>query len=229
MLFRLPLEIVRSRFTNIGDDMVHDGAIGRRGLHILNPRVLGKPSGQNHVLVFQDPGGWNRKRPRQLEDLVWLGNGPAGDEVERRRQIFGVALGRTRVRPGGNGIDLRLGQRAVILKLLGVPILKPWRHGPGDHHLLYRQRPGARIFIGHHREGRAFSRAMTALAVLLHNGCNILGEGHIRWMGDGNFRSRVWRVARHAGHLPQQACRGRKLQCSYCQCPLHPHSTRLIN
>ena len=185
LLLRLVLEVVRSRLADIGNNVVHHRAIGRRSLHILHPRVLGKARRNNHVLVVQNARRRNRKRMRQLVDLVRLWNRPSLNEVDRRRQVLRVPLWGARIDPGSNGIDLRLRHRAIVLELLRMPILEPRRHGAGHHHTLHRRGPGPRLFVAQHRERCALSRPMTTLAVLLHDRRNILGKGHVR-----SFRNR---------------------------------------
>ena len=67
-------------------------------------------------------------------------------------------------------------QRAVVLKLFRVTILKPGRHLPLLHHLLHQLRPRPGIFVGQQRERRALAGAVASLAILLHDGRNIFRE-----------------------------------------------------
>ena len=86
---------------------MHHGAIRRRRFHKLDPPVLGEAGGQNDVLIFENAAVRNRERLGQLEDDVWLGNGPSLDKLPGRRKVLRVALRRTCVDPGDDGIDLR--------------------------------------------------------------------------------------------------------------------------
>ena len=117
---------------------------------------------------------------------------------------MGSPLGGARIDPGGNGVNLRLRQRAIVLELLRMPILKPGRHRSTDNHPLHRAlADDSRILIGQHRDtehlrlddGSLGNVAARPRDILVNVTAFETGPGH--WNG-----GRVWRG--HPGHSPNR-------------------------
>src|SRR5438552_11189001 len=80
------------------------------------------------------------------------------------------------------GVDLRIRQRAVILKLLDADGLvdMPWWHLASEHAFANGLGPGAHVLVRHQRHRSHRIRPMARLAFLLQYGGDILGEGDRR-------------------------------------------------
>ena len=97
-----------------------------------------------------------------------------------RRHVLRIALRRAGIHPAGDGVDLVVRQRHIVLELVNAHrhIDMPRRHLARDHALADGFRPGPGFFIGHQRHRRHGSGAMALLAFFLQDGRDVLGERH---------------------------------------------------
>jgi hypothetical protein len=89
LVLRHVLEVVGARDAHISHDVVDRAIVGRRGLHLLHPRVLCEAGGNNHVLILQHCTRRDGELLGQLEDDVRLGNRPTLDELPGAGISFG--------------------------------------------------------------------------------------------------------------------------------------------
>ena len=129
----------------------------------------------------------------QGDHQIGLADMPVRAVVEntRSRGIGLIALRRAVVHPFGNGRDLFVAERNVVLEFLDSDVLvdMPRRHVAGNYLLLDGSRPGPRLLIGEKRHRSDLAGPVAGHAVLLQNRRNILFIGD-RIRGD---RSR-WRL-----------------------------------
>ena len=142
------LQPVGARLADEGDDVVDAGAVGGPGFGELHPLVGLERRGDQDVLILDGAGGGNFVSGWQFDDGIGFGNGPAIGELARRRQVFGIALGRSGVDPGGEGIDFLGLQRIVVGEFAVVRIGEPGRHFAREHRFFDGLGPGAGLLVG---------------------------------------------------------------------------------
>src|SRR6185312_1276491 len=137
--------------------------------------------GYDLVGVFDVSVGGNRHGLRHLEDLIGMRDVPAFRPVRSGRSSFRVSGGRACFRPSQDCGDLLRGQRRVVGEVSDGGVGEPGRHhfalyGGGD---CWGKWLG--LLVGYKRHGRYFAGAVTALAVVLEDGEDVLVKSW-RWI-----------------------------------------------
>ena len=98
--------------------------------------------------------------------------------LDRLRHVLHVALGRAGGHPLHDGVDLGVGERAVVLEVLDAQALveMPGRHVPGLHAVANRTRPRPALLVGHERHRRDGIGPVARLALRLEDRRDVLGE-----------------------------------------------------
>ena len=187
------LQPVGPRLADEGDDVVDAGAVGGPRFRELNPLVGLERRGDQDVLIFDGAGGGDFVSGGQFDDGVGFGNGPAIGELARRRQVFGIALGRSGVDPGGEGIDFLRLQGIVVGELAVVRIGEPGRHFAREHGLFDGLGPGAGLLVGEQGKRRGLTGTVADLAAVLQDGRDVLREG--RALRETVQTRRRWRAS----------------------------------
>ena len=91
-------------------EVMDHGAVAGARLRHAHPFVFGETGGQHHVLVVDIGLGGDGERLRHLENEVGLGNVPAFEELARRGRVLGFAGFGAFIGPGGERVDLFLGE-----------------------------------------------------------------------------------------------------------------------
>ncbi len=170
---------VGARLADEGDDVVDAGTVGGPGFGELNPLVGLERRGDEDVLILDGAGGGNFVSGWQFDDGIGLGNGPAIGELARRRQVFGIALGRSGVDPGGEGIDFLRLQGMVVGEFTVVRIGEPGRHFAREHGFFDGLGPGAGLLVGEQGKRRGLTGTVTVLAAILQDGRDVFREGRV--------------------------------------------------
>ena len=178
----LILEVIRSGFAEVRNDMMHHRAVGRPHFEHLHPLVFLEASRNDDILIVDHAGGRNGKRLWQLKNHIRLGNAPPLDKlVQRRWHILRIAFLGAAVHPSNKRADRRRRECPLIRE---VPVLRigvPRRHDLlRDDHFDHGG-PRLGVLIGQHRERRSLAWPVAGLAVLLQNGRDVLGKRG-RWV-----------------------------------------------
>ena len=173
------LQPVGAGLADEGDDVVDTGAVGGPGFGELDPLVGLERRGDEDVLILDGAGGWDFVRGGQFDDGIGFGNGPAIGELARRRQVFGIALGRSGVDPGGEGTDFLRLEGIVVGELAVVRIGEPGRHFAREHRFFDGLGPGAGLLVGEQGKRRGFAGTVTDLAAVLQDGRHVFREGWV--------------------------------------------------
>ena len=165
----LIFEVIRSRLTNVGDDVVNDGAFRRTDFRSLNPLIFREAGRHNYVLILDHARFRHGKFSGQLKNHVRLWNAPSFHKIHRYRHVLGIAFGCAGSRPSHNDIDLFLRERPVIREMSNLRIGKPWRHQFLLHGQFHGSGPRPRLFIREHGKRSSFTRSMATLAIFLQD------------------------------------------------------------
>src|SRR5436190_13371846 len=92
-------------------------AIAGADLRQLNPLILREPGRDDVIRVVNCPVGRDGVWLWHLEHHIGLTDIPPRHELHRRRRVFRATLGRARISPPGERIDITLAQRAVVREL----------------------------------------------------------------------------------------------------------------
>ena len=98
------------RRQNKRDDVMDDLAIAGTRFGHLHVFVFREAGINQEVLVLVWSIGFEGELFRHLQDQVRLADAPPFDELRRRRQVARVAFFGAAVNPGGDGVNLVLGQ-----------------------------------------------------------------------------------------------------------------------
>ena len=170
-------------------DVMHDLAAVRRRRPDLNrahPARLGERDWGRRLPPYVLPAGRHgvgRRVDHQARLAELFRQLPLIDvrPLSGSRHVAGISLGRTRVDPLHDGVDLLIGEREIVLEMLDAdgPVEVPGRHGARFHALLDGFRPRPRLLERNQRHGSHGSDAVTFLAVVLQDRRHILGKGHL--------------------------------------------------
>src|SRR5580658_7400674 len=104
--FLLVLEVIRSGFAEVSDDVVNDRAVRWPNFEHLHPFVFGKTGRHNYVLIVDHSRSRDRERLWQLKYDVWRGYAPSLDKIFYwRRHVFLSTFLRACIDPGHQGSD----------------------------------------------------------------------------------------------------------------------------
>ncbi len=154
----------------------------------LDVAVLGEAGGHEPDVAPAVGPDRGQRDARSDEDQVGLADRPRAvvPEVDRRRQVGGVALRRSVVGPRLDHRQLFVAQRRVVLEVLDADVLLDVERRHGAHAVADRRAvsnaPDAppHLVVRGEREGSAAPGAVAALAAALKDGRDVLGEGHGR-------------------------------------------------
>jgi hypothetical protein len=121
--------------------------------------------------------GGHREGFRHLEDEVRGAELPALGKHRHLRQVPGVALGRSRIRPGGERFDVLVTQSPGVMEFTKARLGVPGWHPPTAGDVLEELRSFGSVLIRQQRERPNLTWTMTVGTVLPQNGSYILIEG----------------------------------------------------
>ena len=146
--------------------------------------AVGREARGRRRIPFAEPVGRIRRHraDARRDDQVRFVDGPArGRPFQRRRQVGRIALRRAGGHPGGDGRDLGVGQRGVVLEVLDpdVGVDEPGRHLAGRRPVPDRARPRAHVRVADERHRRPAAGAVTAFARALEDGRDVSAESDL--------------------------------------------------
>ena len=153
-------------------DGPHPARLGQAGLaHRLPPGVVGL-GGHREGSRSDDQ---IRRSAEALGEVPLRRVGP----LSRRRKVGRIATRRAAVDPPYDGIDLRVGERAVVLELRDADraVDVPRRHLPRRDAFPDGPGPGTSLLVRHQRHGRDGVGAVARLALGLEDGRDVPREG----------------------------------------------------
>ena len=183
----------------------HQVAVGvmRRGAalarrlhrHRLDAAIL-EPAGNRHdrpppaiLALGRQVVGLGRHDHVGRAEAILVGPLAGVGELPRRRHVGQVAARRAAVDPRGDGGDVGFAQPQVVLQLLDADaVVAIGRHLAGHHLGLDRPGPRPHFLVGLQRHRADVAGTVAALAVLLQQRRDVLGEGHRRRGGRGRLR-----------------------------------------
>lgn len=154
----------------------------RTNLHRCDPGILFERGGNGQLFPFLNAGGGNRIG-REINRHVRLDIPAAFGPLHGWRRIRRFARRRAGIDPGHNRVNLRLLQRAVIIKMSVFGIGEPGRHFLCGDVGLDGCGPGTGALIVEEGKRANLSRPVATLAMLLNDGQHILVEGGRRVAG----------------------------------------------
>ena len=192
-------------------DRPHPARLGdARRRHALVPRVLRHRRHGERMRLDDQVRFLLPEAGREIPALI-LGPRP------RRRHVLRIAFRRAVVHPADDGVDLRVGQRPIVLELLDADRLVdvPRRHLPVGDAGADRACPRPRLGVGLERHRRDRIGAVAGLALGLEDRRDVPGEGRRRWRvlaaparpGERQDRRRRRRTTTHRPQLVRMQCR----------------------
>ena len=191
--------------------MHHFEALGVGGLALdgHHVHVFLEPRIDEHVHDVVRPVGCQDVRLRHRDDVIGFADVPliVAAELARRRHIRRITHRRARIHPLGNGGDLLVGQRGIVLELRDADVLVdvPRRHLTIGHPLPNRSRPGPHVLVRQQRHRRDRTGTMAGLTRALQDGRHILREGRL-----GLNLPRILAERRELDHADCQASEQRR-------------------
>ena len=162
------------------EGVMHDARRARPQIDGPHPALLLRPIRKHEAAILVVPLSPHAEGPLRLEDQVRLPQRPLSPGAcALRRQVLVVPLGSAPVDPGGDEVDLPVGQAPVVGELVVPGDGVPRRHPAFEHLFLDRLRPRARLGVGGKRHRRDAARAMAAEAILREDPDDLLVEGDL--------------------------------------------------
>jgi hypothetical protein len=157
------------------------------------PTVLGETVRDREAAIGVVLAGGNREVHHRVEHEIGSATRPRPWELARRRQVTGIAFGGARRHPALDEGNLRLGETPGLEEIAEAGYRVPGRHLPRLSHVADLPPVGVSVAVGHERERRDLSQAMTRLAVRLEDANDLLVEGdglRARRGGGGSYWDR---------------------------------------
>ena len=200
----------RAALVEVDERVVHDRRRARTEVGRDDVAVLGD-------LKVEDERPVNVRAARRdlevlghAEDDVRLAQGPLGREDGRGRSLGRIALGRARLGPGRQDLDLVVGQPSLVGEVAVVGSRVPRRHVARLGHRGDRARALGRVLEGHERERRDRSGVVAAGAVGLEDRRDLSRVGdRLGCAGDGPRLERAAHRRRAVGEWSEARGDGR--------------------